>query len=488
VLLVPAAPGAQANDPLVEAVRARDRAAVARLVKQGADVTRASPDGATPLHWAAHRDDLAIARLLIDAGAGVNAATDLGVTPLSLACSGGSASLVEVLLGAGADPRAATSTGETPLMTCARTGNLTAVKALLAAGADVNAHEQSYGQTALMWAVARGQADVIAVLLENGADVHARSAVRSLVVSRGNRYGGVGLQNRAIADTGQGGSTPLLFAARSGDVASARLLVAAGADVNAAGQDRRSALLVAAHSGHTALASFLLEKGADPNASAAGYTAVHAAILRGDLALVEALLARGADPSAPLVNGTAVRRYSQDYALNDAWTGATPFWLAARFAEPGIMRALVARGARTDATLKDGTTALMAAAGLGSGSLLTGSLSLADRRERRVDPAEAALRDLEADERRALEAVRIAVEQGGDVHAVTAAGETALHGAAANGFATVIEYLNERGAALSPKNRRGQTPLALAVARTADGAPGADNRAADLLRRLGAVE
>jgi ankyrin repeat protein len=406
------------------------------------------------LHWAAHRDDERVAKLLIDAGADVNAATDLGITPLLLACGDGSAALVELLLRAGAKPELASSTNETALMTCARRGNLPGVKALLAAGASVSAAESVRGQTALMWAVARGQSEIVKVLIENGADVNARSIAQPLVVSRGNRYGGVGLVNRGIVNTGQGGSTPLLFAARNGDVASARLLVAARADVNAAAEDGNAALVVAAHSGHGALAAYLLEAGADPNVSGAGYTALHAAILRGDLELVEALLARGADPNASLKNGTAVRRYSQDFAFNEAWVGATPFWLAARFAEPGIMRALVARGASGTAALKDNTTALMAAAGLGSNGVLVGSLSMADRRERRVDPVEAAQRDRVEEERRTLEAVRIALENG--------------------------------GAPLGSKNRRGQTPLALAVARGSESA--ASDATVQLLRDLGARE
>ena len=75
----------------------------------------------------------------------------------------------------------------------------------------------------------------------------------------------------------------MLFAARSGDLESAKLLVAAGADVNGAAPDGNSVLVVAAHSGHGSVAEFLLDKDADPNATGAGYTALHAAVLRGDL-------------------------------------------------------------------------------------------------------------------------------------------------------------------------------------------------------------
>ena len=137
---------ASASDlQLLEAVRNQNREAVRALLKQQVDVNAPQGDGATALHWAAHRDDLETADLLIRAGAKVNAATDLGVTPIALACANGSAAMVEKLLAAGANPNAVAS-GEPALMTAARTGSMGAVKALLARGADVNARDAVHGQ------------------------------------------------------------------------------------------------------------------------------------------------------------------------------------------------------------------------------------------------------------------------------------------------------------------------------------------------------
>ena len=110
----------------------------------------------------------------------------------------------------------------------------------------------------------------------------------------------------------------------------------------------------------------LLERGADPNAAAIGFTALHAAVLRSDAALVRALLARGANPNAAMTRGTPMRRTSQDFDLPAALIPATPLLLAARFLEPDIVRALRAGGADPRATMRDGTTALMLAAGLGA--------------------------------------------------------------------------------------------------------------------------
>jgi hypothetical protein len=164
----------------------------------------------------------------------------------------------------------------------------------------------------------------------------------------------------------RGGATPLLFAARVGDVESARLLLKAGADANESQPDGVSALVLAAHSGNGPVGAVLLEHGADPNAFGSGYTALHAAILRSDVNLVKALLARGANPNLRIAKGTPMRRDTTDWNLPATLIGSTPYLLAARFLEPAIMSALVAGGADPAATLPNGADAVMLAAGMGS--------------------------------------------------------------------------------------------------------------------------
>ncbi len=107
---------------LIDAVKKQDAAAVRALLEKRVDVNVRQGDGATALHWAAHRDDVDMTALLVRAGANVNAADDLGVTPLSLACANGSSALVERLLKAGANPNVVMASGESPLMSAARTG------------------------------------------------------------------------------------------------------------------------------------------------------------------------------------------------------------------------------------------------------------------------------------------------------------------------------------------------------------------------------
>ena len=288
--------------PLIDAVKHADHAALRALLAKKVDVNAAEGDGTTALHWASHRDDLESVQLLIRGGANVNAANDLGATPLWIACENGSAPMVKALLQAGANPNLALLLGETPLMVAARSGNAEVVEQLIRKGAEVNV-KAARGQTALMWAVAQQHPDAVKVLLAHGADVRERSDVWNQVVAVPPH--GVPLYNRSIP---QGGDTALLFAARVGDLKSAQLLVAAGADVNDADGWGVSTIVLAAHSGFGGLVEFLLERGADPNAAAAGFTALHEAIMRRDIRIATALLAKGADANAPLRAWTPTRR------------------------------------------------------------------------------------------------------------------------------------------------------------------------------------
>ena len=136
-----------------------------------------------------------------------------------------------------------------------------------------------------------------------------------------------------------------MFAARVGDLDSAKLLVAAGANVNDADAWGVSATSLAAHSGFGELVEFLLEKGADPERGAPGFTALHEAIMRRDETMVERAARPRRGPNAPLRTWTPTRRSSDDFNFEPELVGATPFWLAARFTEPGVMRLLVKHGA-----------------------------------------------------------------------------------------------------------------------------------------------
>ncbi|MBV8729806.1 MAG: ankyrin repeat domain-containing protein, partial [Acidobacteriia bacterium] len=311
--------------PIIEAAKSGDRYGLRVLLEKKADVNARSGDGSTALHWAAYRDDLETAGALLRAGAEPNAQTDLKVTPLWLASQNGSAAMVARLLGAGANPNLALLAGETPLMVAARSGYSAVMEELLASGADVNARGPR-GQTALMWAVSQKHVEEVKILLAHHADFELRSDVWSEVMAVPPH--GYLPYNKAIL---HGGETALMFAARVGDFASAKLLVAAGANVNAADAWGVSATTLAAHSGFREMVEFLLEKGADPNAAPNGFTALHEAIMRRDTEMVKALLEHHADANAPLRTWTPTRRSSADFHFEPSLVGATPFWLATRF-------------------------------------------------------------------------------------------------------------------------------------------------------------
>ena len=96
--LLPGTAQAAADEPLlVAAARDGNVAAVRDLLAAGADVGAASVDGATALHWAAHRDLPELVRLLIEAGADVSATNRYGVQPIALAATNGSAVVLETV-------------------------------------------------------------------------------------------------------------------------------------------------------------------------------------------------------------------------------------------------------------------------------------------------------------------------------------------------------------------------------------------------------
>lgn len=454
-----------ADRRLVDAVKSQDSAAVSQLLQQHADVNATQGDGATALHWAAHWNNLKTAGLLIDAGANVNAADDDGVTALSLACLNGSVSMTAMLLDHGADPNLARSTGETPLMTAAHSGNVQVVKLLLARDANVNAKENSRGQTALMLAVAENHQEVARILIENHADVKARSK---------NRF------------------TPFLFSVQQGNLALARMLLAAGGDVNETAPDgiggdtnaRRlfkpnteaGALLLAIDSGHQDMANFLIDSGADVQQHGAGRTPLHSAIQQAMPELVKLLLAKGADPNARLERPMPLlsRGLNALTGMQVSMIGATPFWLAADYGDAASMRLLIDAHADPLIATKDKTTPLMAAAGV---DFIEGQ----DRYGRRwfrdtTMPLQLA----------ALETVKLALELGNDINAANADGLTAMHGAAYMGSNLLVQYLFDHGARLDVRNRRGWTPYFITQGIYIAGTFIDRKETGDLLRKLDA--
>ncbi len=438
---------------LVGAAKEGDWSHLAQLLGESAPVNAVYGDGSTALHWASYHNNVEAVEQLLNAGANVNASTDLGVTPLWLAAENANAALVETLLAAGADANVALHSGETILMTATLAGNAAVVRQLLEAGAQPN-HRVARGQSALMWAAGRGYGDVVAALIDHGADVHASSESRTHYVKTEKPQDSPPDYKVWVED---GGNTPLMFAARSGDLHSVQSLINAGSDVNEVSAFGTSPAIMATHSGNVATLSALLEAGANPNSDVSGHTALHVAVLRGNNDAVKALLDHGATVNAKVERASPTRRQSEDYHFHETFVGATPLWLAARFQEPDIMATLLAHGAdpkvvnnvRYPALTRDGQptvvsegdiSILMAALGMGNRRLAV-SWGTEERRAGRID------KDIEA---LIYSTAKLAIAAGAELDLTDASQQSALSTAKSRRYESVQRLLREAGAAEVP--------------------------------------
>jgi ankyrin repeat protein len=321
------------------------------------------------------------------------------------------------------------------------------------------------------------------MMVEHGADVHARSKRLGLYTPRipkgteSNPVTGTpvhqGFRETIYHPKFKGGFTALMFAAQAGDVESARTLLASGADVNEGTEETGPPLVLAASYGRQQVALLLLEKGADPNATDGyGMTALHWALEEGVVGmsgghtqtdpywvhpnmpeLVKALLEKGYNPNTRIQHDFMpyhIHRFgrgAQQEPPQVSQTGATPFLFAAASGDVPAMRILLEGGSDPKIATFDGTTPLMVAAGMGVNLGMRGSDGVTEEIRRK-----------------ALDAVQLAWELGGDVNAIGPDGRRAVHGAALYGLTEVIAFLAEKGADLDAQDMWGQTAMSIALA------------------------
>ena len=173
------------------------------LIQAGADVNARDVYLQTPLFHALHHGALECLETLVRTGADVNVQCYTGETPTIVAVNFGYDKSLEVLVNAGADVNIRAWGGYTALMKASEFGRTACVDLLLSAGADVNRCSIPEGRTALQFA--RGSC-CIKSLLDAGADVN---------------------------EPGPYGSTALMHAVCDGNTDSMKVLIKAGADVNA---------------------------------------------------------------------------------------------------------------------------------------------------------------------------------------------------------------------------------------------------------------
>lgn len=476
-----------ASDNLANVVASGDRSHALDMVQAGAEVDAVRSDGTTALLYAAHQGDAELAGALLEAGADPDVTNDYGAFPLSEAAISDSPEVVRLLLEHGARVDQSNPEGETALMVAARQGSMEIARTLLEHGADINAREQWGGQTPLMWASAQQQTDMMRLLIENGADIDAKGKAR--------------YWDRRITseprpkDMNKGGFSPLHYAARQGCTQCVEILAGAGADLDTIDPDRVTPLNLALINQHFDTAAALIEAGADVdkwdlfgrtplyNAAdlntlpAGGRNDIPSDDARTGLDIARMLLERGADPNIQLKLRPPYRNVPFDRGADSVLsTGATPLMRAARAADNPLVELLLQHGALPDLPNAEGVTPLMVVAGI----------------QYPDNPTRGAFKT----EEESVETIRLLLDAGADINALTgdptvrpkesdrnplkgmgvdprdqqeggayASNQTALHGAAIQGWNVIAQYLIDNGIRQQVVDDNGRTPIDLAMGR-----------------------
>lgn len=457
------------------------------LISKGADVNTTQPDGTTALMYAAYLGNAPLASALLSAGANPDASNAYGSSAILEAAIASATDVLEVLLDGGADANWRNPEGETPLMNAARAGQLKAAELLLEHGANVDAKEQWGGQTALLWAAAQNQPEMLSLLITHGADVNVQSTIR--------------VWERTILNEprpqilNRGGFTALHYAGREGCTECISALVSAGANLDAHDPERVTPLNIALINQHYDTAAALIAAGADVDkwdlyGRSPLFNAIDLNTLptggRSDIPsndittgydIAVMLVERGANPNIQLKLVPPLREAIYDRGSDKVLTtGATALMRAVKGGDLESTRLLLAHGAQPDLPNKEGQTPMMIVAGIGHTS----------------SPTRGAYRT----QQESIEAIRQLLDAGADINAlsgdpalpagivvedyqrdktphpanegeVVIHGQTALHGAAKQGWTEVARFLIENGAQQQVIDKAGTTPFDLAMGRYA---------------------
>jgi len=352
------ATGAYGETALMVCARAGNPETAKVLISRGATVDAVeSWRGQTALMWATAQHHPEMMKVLIAAGADVNARSALqhwerqrtfeprdkwlpegGLTPLLFAAREGCAECVRVLLDAKADINVVDPDQQSALILALINGQYDAAAVLIERGIDVNLQDK-VGRTGLYAAVddhtmpssnrpapreidnKLTSLDVIRMLLDHGANVDA--PLRPQIPSRTNLDGG----GDGVLGTGP---TPLLRAARAGDVAAIKLLLEKGANAKAATRNGVSGIMMAAsvnareedmtgrnktEKDAIEAIKLLVAAGADvKSAETQGRTALHGAAQWGMTDVARFLQSQGANINAPDRRGMTPLDYAEGRA------------------------------------------------------------------------------------------------------------------------------------------------------------------------------
>jgi len=416
---------------------------------------------------------------LIKAGADAKQKGPAGETMLMLAARNGNPDAIKTLAAAGADVNAKEPIrGTTALMWAAEQRHPEAVKALLEAKADFSAKSGPAGLPRNYMAPRLSPESVQAANRIRAEAVKAgRTYEEQLAIEETNGSIAVRRLNPSVTPrqqaptsvrapaqappaeeednpdvvvaglvgSGGGGLTALVFAAREGDLESAKFLVEAGADVNQTTEYGWTPVLTATNNRHYKLAEYLIEHGADVNRANKGkWTPLYLAtdnrnIEGGDfpvpkpdldhLEYIKFLLDHGANPNAQAKDNTLTRTIFTMQWFNE--DGAAPFVRAAQSSDLELLRLLLAYHADPLMKTNHGDTALTAASGIGWVDGVTYEHSAKEN----------------------VETVKFLLELGLDPNAANDDGRTPLMLAAAKGRTEVIQLLVDHGAKLDTRDK-----------------------------------
>ena len=464
--------------PLQMAATYGDAPIVSRLLKAGADPKQVTANGETMVMFAARSGNAETVSTLIEAGANVNAVEKLrGTTALMWAAEQGHVETVKALLKAGANPNAKSGPAGLPRNYLAPRVNVRAVeeaqkrreRAIAAGrtyeeqleyeyehgfdlGAARNAFTPNRAQRQQAQPQPRPQARQPQAAPAPGAPATAaNNNKKEAGAAAAAAAAAEGVQTTddvviaGLVGTGGGGLTPLVFAAREGQMDVAKALLDGGAPVNETTNYGWTALLTAVNNRHWQLAKMLIDHGADVNiGNKGGWTPLYLAtdirnIEGGDypvakpdmdsLEFIKLLLDKGANPDARCKDNTLTRTiFTMQWFYED---GATAFIRAAQSSDTKLMELLLEYGADPYAVTASGDTALTASAGIGWVDGVT----------------------YERSPKENLEAVRMLLDLGVDPNAANQEGRTALMGAALKGRNDVVQLLVDRGAKLDAHDR-----------------------------------
>jgi ankyrin repeat protein len=199
------------------------------------------------------------------------------------------------------------------LIIAAHDGDAATVRRLVEGGAPINATDRA-GHTALVIAAEKGRVDIVKLLLSAGADPNITDNMRpkflSMIVDEGVVLAGIG---DVMGAGREEGITPLNSAARFGQAEVVRILLEAGAKVNAKSGKYTPLLLAVVENGRAEIVRLLLEAGAGVDAQGtSGMSPLMKASFNGDAGSVRLLLAHGANVQLKDDEGRTALTWAQD--------------------------------------------------------------------------------------------------------------------------------------------------------------------------------